>query len=116
MNSIVVNRLSAQRGQALVREAGRRHICAFYLPGETFGVETIAEHNFSAEAVTEVDIVAVNSDTVVASQLLMLMGRELERAQHHVLLLAKSAPERVASFLLKPFAIDLLMGAIARIG
>jgi CRP-like cAMP-binding protein len=80
---------------------GRRHICAFYLPGETFGVETIAEHNFSAEAVTEVDIVAVNSDTVVASQLLMLMGRELERAQHHVLLLAKSAPERVASFLLE---------------
>jgi CRP/FNR family transcriptional regulator, nitrogen fixation regulation protein len=80
---------------------GRRQIFAFYLPGDTFGVETIAEHNFSAEAVTDVNIVAVKADSVVASQLLVLMGRELERAQRHVLLLAKSAPERVAGFLLE---------------
>jgi CRP/FNR family nitrogen fixation transcriptional regulator len=80
---------------------GRRKICAFYLPGDTFGVGTIAEHNFSAEAVTDVDILAANSDAAVASQLLALMGRELERAQNHVLLLAKNAPQRVASFLLE---------------
>src|SRR5215813_9086418 len=32
---------------------GRRHIRAFYLPGDIFGVETGPEHAFSAEAVTD---------------------------------------------------------------
>jgi CRP-like cAMP-binding protein len=80
---------------------GRRQICAFYLPGDTFGVEMMSEHNCSAEAVSAVDILAVNSDAAVASQLLVLMGRELDCARNHVLLLVKSAPQRMASFLLE---------------
>jgi CRP/FNR family transcriptional regulator, nitrogen fixation regulation protein len=70
------------------------------LPGDTFGVETMAKHNFSAEAVTDVNILAINSDASNASQLL-LMGRELKRAQNQVLLLAMNAPQRVATFLLE---------------
>jgi CRP-like cAMP-binding protein len=60
----------------------------------------MAKHNFSAEAVTDVNILAINSDASNASQLL-LMGRELKRAQNQVLLLAMNAPQRVATFLLE---------------
>jgi CRP/FNR family transcriptional regulator, nitrogen fixation regulation protein len=69
---------------------GRRQIGGFYLPGDTFGLETTSEHTFSAEAVTDVDLLVVWD----------LLGRELRRTQDHVLLLAKTAPERVATFLL----------------
>src|SRR5262249_942131 len=80
---------------------GRRQIGAFYFPGDTFGLETIAQHTFSAEAVTDVAILAAKSSVAVAAELLALRCGELDRAQGHVLLLAKSAPERVASFLLE---------------
>jgi CRP/FNR family transcriptional regulator, nitrogen fixation regulation protein len=40
-------------------------------------------------------------DHEVARQLWMLTGRELQRAQNHILLLIKTASERVASFLLE---------------
>jgi CRP/FNR family transcriptional regulator, nitrogen fixation regulation protein len=89
---------------------GRRQIGAFYLPGDTFGVESGDEHAFSAEAVTHATVLLINWGTVVsraswnneaASQLRTLLGGELQRAQDHVYLLIKTAPERVASFLLE---------------
>ena len=89
---------------------GRRQIGAFYLPGDMFGVEIGDEHTFSAEAVTDARIVILKRSAVVAlaardhdvgHQLWMLTGRELQRAQNHILLLIKTAPERVASFLLE---------------
>jgi CRP/FNR family nitrogen fixation transcriptional regulator len=89
---------------------GRRQIGAFYLPGDTFGVETGGEHAFSAEAVIDAKVLVIKRsavvslaawDNAIAGELLALMGRELERAQNHVLLLIKTAPERMASFLLE---------------
>ena len=88
---------------------GRRQIGAFYLPGEIFGLEGSDEHAFSAEAVIDATVLVINcnvvlslaaSDNDVARQIWALMSRELGRSQDHVYLLIKTAPERVASFLL----------------
>ena len=89
---------------------GRRQIGAFYLPGDTFGLESGGQHAFSAEAVTDTTVLVISRGTVaslaawdsdVACQLWALMSDELQRAQNHVYLLIKTAPERVASFLLE---------------
>ncbi len=89
---------------------GRRQIDAFYLPGDIFGLETGAEHGFSAEAIADANVLVIRRSAVmaaaardheVASQLLTLVARELNRAQKHVMLLVKTAKERVASFLLE---------------
>src|SRR5262249_847831 len=88
---------------------GRRRIEAFYLPGDIFGLEMDNEHHFSAEAITESTILVVkrsalmslaNTDGDVARRLWSFTARELRRMQDHVLLLTKTAQERVASFLL----------------
>jgi CRP/FNR family nitrogen fixation transcriptional regulator len=89
---------------------GRRQIGAFYLPGDIFGLDAGEEHLFSAEAVTAARILVIKRSTVVAlaawdhevaRQMWTLTGRELQRAQNHILLLIKTAQERVASFLLE---------------
>jgi CRP/FNR family transcriptional regulator, nitrogen fixation regulation protein len=89
---------------------GRRQIGGFYLPGDMLGVESGAEHTFSAEAVTDCQVLLINRrrimaraarETAVARELWRLMGHELGRVQDHILLLIKSAEERVASFLLE---------------
>ena len=89
---------------------GRRQIGAFYLPGDVFGLETRADHAFSAEAITNARILVIKRgavtalaerDNTVAQQLLRLTSRELARAQNHVMLLIQSAQERVAGFLLE---------------
>jgi len=89
---------------------GRRQIGAFYLPGDTFGLEAGDEHLFSAEAVIDANVLVIKRNIVialaarnseVARELWMLTRRELRRAQNHLLLLNKSAEERVASFLLE---------------
>jgi CRP/FNR family transcriptional regulator, nitrogen fixation regulation protein len=89
---------------------GRRQIGAFYLPGDIFGLEVGEVHSFSAEAVNDSVVLIVKRSAVVAlatcdgdvaQQLWALTGRELQRAQKHVLLLIKSAQERVAAFLLE---------------
>ena len=89
---------------------GRRQIGAFYLPGDIFGLETGEEHTFSAEAVVDSRVLVIKRsvvlslaawDTDMARQLWTLTGRELQRTQNHVLLLIKTAPQRVASFLLE---------------
>jgi CRP/FNR family transcriptional regulator, nitrogen fixation regulation protein len=89
---------------------GRRQIGGFYLPGDMFGLETGDEHSFSAEAITDCKIIVIKrsalmalaaTDNEVARQMWQLTARELQRSQDHVLVLIKSAQERVAGFLLE---------------
>ena len=89
---------------------GRRQIGAFYLPGDVFGLESGDEHSFSAEAVTDAKVLVIKSSAVaalatrdndVANQLLVLTGHELRRVQDHIMLLIKTAQERVVGFLLE---------------
>jgi CRP/FNR family nitrogen fixation transcriptional regulator len=89
---------------------GRRQIGAFYLPGDIFGLEVGDDHTFSAEAIVESKILVIKRsalvglaarDNDVARQLWTLTGRELARVQGHILLLVKTAQERVAGFLLE---------------
>jgi len=87
---------------------GRRQIAAFYLPGEIFGLETEERHLFSAEAVIDSEVLIIEPPIVpfgrwdfeVACQVWALMRHELKRAQDRVLLLGRTAQERVAGFLL----------------
>jgi CRP/FNR family nitrogen fixation transcriptional regulator len=89
---------------------GRRQIGAFYLPGDVFGLESGDEHSFSAEAVSDAKVLVIKSSAVaalatrdndVANQLLVLTGYELRRVQDHIMLLIKTAQERVVGFLLE---------------
>src|SRR5581483_10557822 len=89
---------------------GRRQIGAFYLPGDIFGLEMGDEHAFSAEAIVDSNVLIIKRSAVVslaardnevARQLWTLTGQELKRVQDHILLLIKTAQERVASFLLE---------------
>jgi len=89
---------------------GRRQIGAFYMPGDVFGLETSDEHTFSAEAIADTKVLVIKRsalvalaqrDGEVARQLWALTGLELSRVQDHILLLIKTAQERVAGFLLE---------------
>jgi len=89
---------------------GRRQIGGFYLPGDTFGLEVGDEHTFSAEAITECKILVIKRSSLVtlaahdnkaARQLWTMTAKELQRAQDHIMLLIKTAQERVAGFLLE---------------
>jgi len=89
---------------------GRRQIGAFYLPGEIFGLEIDNEHQLSAEAIGSTVVRVVRRSAVmslaerdgeVARALWSLTARALYRAQEHVMLLIKSAQQRVACFLLE---------------
>jgi CRP-like cAMP-binding protein len=89
---------------------GRRQIGAFYLTGDVFGLEMGEEHTFSAEAITDSKVLVIKRSAVVAlaerdhdvaRQLWSLTSGELRRAQDHIMLLVKTAQERVASFLLE---------------
>src|SRR5215208_67238 len=89
---------------------GRRQIGAFHLPGDMFGLETGEEHAFSAEAIADAKVLVMQRSAVVAlarrdndvaRQLWALTAGELQRVQGHVLLLIKTAQERVVGFLLE---------------
>ena len=89
---------------------GRRQIGAFYLAGDLFGLESGEDHVFSAEAVSACKVLVIKRtavlalaarDSEVASQLWNFTTRELRRMQGHIMLLIKSAHERVAGFLLE---------------
>ncbi len=89
---------------------GRRQINAFYLPGDIFGLEPGDGHAFSADAIADSNILVVKRSAVAAltardiksaQQLWALTARELQYMQEHVVLLVKSARERIASFLLQ---------------
>jgi CRP/FNR family nitrogen fixation transcriptional regulator len=89
---------------------GRRQVGEFYLPGDIFGLEVGTEHAFSAEAIANAKVIVIkrssiealaSRDNEVARQLWAMTGRELQRVQVHILLLIKTAQERVAGFLLE---------------
>jgi CRP/FNR family transcriptional regulator, nitrogen fixation regulation protein len=89
---------------------GRRQIGGFHLPGDMFGFESGDEHTFSAEAIADCKILVIRRSAVitlaardndVAQQMWALTARELQRVQDHIMVLIKSAQERVASFLLE---------------
>jgi CRP/FNR family nitrogen fixation transcriptional regulator len=89
---------------------GRRQISSFYLPGEIFGLEVGGEHTFSAEAVADSRILVIRRSAVVAlagrdkevaRQLWRMTATELQRAHDHIMLLIKTAQERVVGFLLE---------------
>jgi CRP/FNR family transcriptional regulator, nitrogen fixation regulation protein len=89
---------------------GRRQIGAFYLPGDIFGLEVGDEHTFSAEAIVDSKVLVIKRNSVmalaqrdsdVARELWTTTASELERVQDHIMLLVKTAQERVAGFLLE---------------
>jgi CRP/FNR family nitrogen fixation transcriptional regulator len=89
---------------------GRRQIDAFHLQGDIFGLESRAEHRFSAEALGTATVIAYRRNRLAAltaedpafrDQVMSAMLRSLERAQDHMLLLGrKTAQEKIATFLL----------------
>lgn len=89
---------------------GRRQVGGFYLPGDIFGLQFADEHVFSAEAITDTKVFVLKRsaltalagrDAAIGNELFQLTSRELRRMQDRILLLVKSAQERVASFLLE---------------
>jgi len=94
-----------------ILDDGRRQIGEFHLPGDIFGLlEFGDEHTFSADAITDTTVLVVKRKTLavlagrhpaIARELFTFTGRELRRVQDHVLLLLKTAQERVAGFLLE---------------
>lgn len=85
---------------------GRRHIDAFYKPGDVFGFELGREYLLSTEAVTACTLAklrrpAAETDPPAASQLYAYAMRCLAQAQAHSQLLGRySAGQKLASFLL----------------
>ncbi|MGD9814976.1 MAG: helix-turn-helix domain-containing protein [Hyphomonadaceae bacterium] len=89
---------------------GRRQILAFHLPGDVFGFELADVYTYSAEAVSDVEVVlvarsalekAAANDAVAARALLKMASDELHQAHEHALVLGrKGAGERVAAFLM----------------
>jgi CRP-like cAMP-binding protein len=89
---------------------GRRQIGGFYMPGEVFGLTCGDEHTLSAEAIADSKVLVIkrsalntlaDRDPAIGRALFMSTGRELRRVQDRMLLLIKSAQERVAGFLLE---------------
>jgi CRP-like cAMP-binding protein len=93
-----------------ILQDGRRLIEAFYLPGDIFGFEVGDEHTLSAEAIVDCQLCVLRRasvaalaarDSSVARQLCAVTITELQRAQNHVMLLVRTARQRVAGFLLE---------------
>ena len=90
---------------------GRRHIAAFCFSGDCFGLESVSERGFSAEAVGDVVVMRyprraterlIDEWPQLARRLCEMTLRDLGHAQHRMLLLGRmTASERVASFLLE---------------
>jgi CRP/FNR family transcriptional regulator, nitrogen fixation regulation protein len=87
---------------------GRRQIAGFYFPGDVFGLEAAEKHTLGAQAITDAKVRVVNkqqlnalaaSNGAIANRLLSLTSRELARQQDLILLLSRSARERVVCFL-----------------
>jgi CRP/FNR family nitrogen fixation transcriptional regulator len=89
---------------------GRRQIDAFHLPGDVFGLESGADHRFTAEAVEAVVVEAyrrshfaslLHDDPAFGEQLMSSTLASLGRAHEHMVLLGrKTAQEKMATFLL----------------
>jgi CRP/FNR family nitrogen fixation transcriptional regulator len=93
-----------------ILDDGRRQIAGLHLPGDIFGLETGAQHRFSASGLCDVTVlgftraeldVLVASDAAFRAQLLSSLMSSLERAQSQVLMMGrKSAREKITEFLL----------------
>ncbi len=89
---------------------GRRFIVQFALPGEVFGFDGVEDHRFSAEAVTEVVLIAfarkdldsyIDRQPLAAQSWQAFTVENLAAAQDHFVLLGcRNAMERVSHFLL----------------
>ncbi len=97
------------RTYAILRD-GRRQVGGFYLPSDIFGLEFADEHTLSAEAIADTKVLVIKRTALnalagrnasIAQQLFALTGHELGRVQDRIMLLIKSAQERVAAFLLE---------------
>jgi len=111
-------------GYRMTRD-GRRQVVAFYVPSDLFGFELGSRHSFSVEAASNVKVRMIKRSAIsalaardvgVAEELRSCLACELRRNQAHVLQLGKTAPERVASFVLelaerlsKNGTVDVLM-------
>jgi CRP/FNR family transcriptional regulator, nitrogen fixation regulation protein len=104
-------------GCKMLRE-GRRQITGFYFPGDVFGLESAKQHGVAAQAITNAQVrifkkraltALASSNRAVADRLLALTTRELARTQDLVLLLSRSAEERIIYFL-----IDIVQRASPR--
>jgi CRP-like cAMP-binding protein len=100
---------------------GRRQIGGFHFAGDVFGLEWAEERAYSAEAVTDATVLVIRKSAVlalakrdgdIARQLWDSTARELSLVQRRVLLLIKSAQERVAGFLLEMSERSPLGGAV----
>jgi CRP/FNR family nitrogen fixation transcriptional regulator len=88
---------------------GRRKIEAFRLRGDVFGLDPGKEREFCAEAIDEVRVlvgrrrttVGTAADSEAIQELCEATARELQRVQQHALLLAMSARQRMACFLIE---------------
>jgi CRP/FNR family nitrogen fixation transcriptional regulator len=98
----------AVRTCKMLRE-GRRQIAGFYFAGDIFGLESATKHSVTAEAITNAEVrifrkraltALASSNPQVADRLLALTIRELARKQNLVLLLSRSAEERIIYFLI----------------
>ncbi|MBR0695107.1 helix-turn-helix domain-containing protein [Bradyrhizobium lablabi] len=100
----------AVRTQKLLSD-DRRQIGAFYLPGDIFGLEDVATHRFTAEAITSTTVHlakreclddVVKSDPSVLRIILAETNRNLMHVESHLLLLGRqNSLEKVAAFLLE---------------
>jgi len=89
---------------------GRRQIGEFLLPGDIFGWESLDEHEFGAEAVTDLVVERfpaaslaerMQRDLATCDDTSRHLAAQVRRARQHVVLLGRSsAAERIAAFLL----------------
>lgn len=88
---------------------GRRHIDAFYVPGEMFGLQSCDRYAVSAEAISRCRIQLIRKSKLFAraakdGSVIELLFSEalvaLRRAKAHSGLLRKNAQERIVGFLL----------------
>lgn len=88
----------------------RRQICQFYLPGDYFGLEAQNEQPTSAFAVNDTQILVTNRHMIakltyrrrdLTQQLMEIANKETKHLQDQILLLTKTAEERIAWFLLQ---------------
>jgi CRP/FNR family nitrogen fixation transcriptional regulator len=86
----------------------RRHIHAFYYPGDYFGLEANEHHNIAAETVMPSSVFRVKRtalaaqatrDSGVVRFLLHIGSLELQRTQNHSLRLLNGAQMRIVDFL-----------------
>jgi CRP/FNR family nitrogen fixation transcriptional regulator len=94
---------------AMLTVSGDRQITAFHLPGDVFGLDPKGARCCGAEAVEDSHVLGVRRNVIVAyasrdpdllDELWALTLRQFERAELHMLLLARrTAEERLANFL-----------------